>query len=231
MAIDTQQALQAYIKAEMLRKESREQHKRNCVVTLSREAGTGGSALGRALAERMGLPFYDRELLHAIAEGVGVPAYELESIDERACGLETSWLERIITRKCELSEAYRRNLSVVIMHVACGGGVIIGRGAGYLLSNCRHALRLRLIGSLEVRVRRFAAAHGLSEAEARRRVEEIDRERAGFVKQLTGHDVAECHGYDLVLNMDDLRQETALEIVLMALRDKDCTFPGSAEGT
>ncbi len=229
VAIDAQEALQAYLKAEMLRKESLRRRAPNCIVTVSREAGIPGARFGRALAERMGLPFYDRELLEAIAEGAGVPPYELEFIDEHACGLEASWLERILTRKCELSEAYRRQLTVVVMRVACGGGVILGRGANFLIAGCRHALRVRLTGSLEVRIRWFAEAEGVSEAEARRRVEALDRDRAGFVRELTGHDVNDCHGYDLALNMGDLRQETALEIVFAALGDKQCTFPGKPE--
>lgn len=228
MAIDTQEALQAYLTAEFLRKDSLRRNERNCIVTVSRQAGVPGSRLGRALAERMGLPFYDRELLQAIAERAGVPANELEFIDEHAYGWEISWLECFLTRKCELSEAYRRNLAVVVMRVACGGGVIVGRGANYLIAGCRHALRLRLTGSPRVRVRRLAEERGLSEEEARRRLEEIDRDRAGFVRALTGHDVDDCRGYDLVLNLDDLREDTALEIVFAALRDKACTFPGKA---
>ncbi len=230
MAIDAQEAMQAYIKAEALREQSRRRREPNCVVTISREAGTGGREFGRALAERMGLPFYDRDLLQAIAEGVGVQPYELEPLDEHACGFETSWLERLITRKCELSQAYRRTLALVVMHVACGGGVILGRGAAFLLPQCRHALRIRLIGSLGVRARRFAEDRDLSVEEARKQVEAIDQDRAGFVRELTGHDVDECHAYDLVLNMDDLRQETALDIVFAALRDKTCVFLGQPQG-
>jgi cytidylate kinase len=229
VAIDAQEALQAYLKAELLRKESLGQREPNCIVTISREAGIPGARFGRALARRMGLPFYDRELLEAIAEGVGVAPHELEFIDEHACGLEVTWLERILTRKCELSEAYRRNLAIVVMRVACGGGVILGRGANFLIAGCRHALRLRLIGSPEVRASRFAEARGIPRDEARRQVEAIDRDRAGFVRELTGHDVDDCHGYDLVLDMDDLREETALDIVFTALGDKRCTFPGKPE--
>ncbi|RMG38159.1 MAG: cytidylate kinase-like family protein [Gammaproteobacteria bacterium] len=227
MSIDSQAVIQALIKMELLQEAAQKPEKAPpCVVAISREAGVCGRAFGEALAERLGVPLYDRELLNAIAEASGVDPIDLESLDEKLSGLRPNWLENLIARKSLLAQSYRKNLINTVLGIGQSGGVIVGRGATFLLEDCPHCLRLRIVGSVDRRATNFAETHKIDVEAAKRQILEIDREREGFVRELTGRDPHDAHGYDLVLNIDGLSEAARLDLILRASRDKPCAASG-----
>ena len=178
-------------------------------ICVSRQYGARGAAMGRLVAERLGFRFYSDDLIHDIAEQGHVRQQVVESLDERVQDGIAEWVAGLIKRGVFAPSDYLRNLSKVVLTLGRHGkGVIIGRGAHFLLDGAT-TLRVRVIAPLDVRVARVAARDGLSEAEARAKVTRIDDERVAFNRQHYNADIRDPDHYDLLVNAGTLGVEGA----------------------
>jgi len=178
-------------------------------ICISRQYGARGAAMGRLVADRLGFRFYSDELIHDIAEAAHVRQQVVESLDERVQDGIAEWVAGLIKRGVFAPSDYLRNLSKVVLTLGRHGkGVIIGRGAHFLLDGAT-TLRVRVIAPLDVRVARVAARDGLSEAEARAKVTRIDDERVAFNRQHYNADIRDPDHYDLLVNAGTLGVEGA----------------------
>jgi len=178
-------------------------------ICISRQYGARGAAMGRLVADRLGFRFYSDELIHDIAEAAHVRQQVVESLDERVQDGIAEWVAGLIKRGVFAPSDYLRNLSKVVLTLGRHGkGVIIGRGAHFLLDGAT-TLRVRVIAPLDVRVARVAARDGLSEAEARAKVTRIDDERVAFNRQHSNADIRDPDHYDLLVNAGTLGVEGA----------------------
>ena len=176
-------------------------------ICISRQYGARGAAMGRLVADRLGFRFYSDELIHDIAEAAHVRQQVVESLDERVQDGIAEWVAGLIKRGVFAPSDYLRNLSKVVLTLGRHGkGVIIGRGAHFLLDG-NTTLRVRVIAPLDARVARVAERDGLSEADARAKVTRIDDERVAFNRQHYNADIRDPNNYDLVVNAGTLGVE------------------------
>ena len=189
-------------------------------ICISRQYGARGAEMGRQVAERLGFRFYSQELIHDVAEQAHVRAQLVESLDERVRDGISEWMSGLIKRGVFEPSDYLRNLSKVVLTLARHGkGVIVGRGAHFLL-DARTTLRVRVIAPLEVRVARIAERDGLTGDAARTKILRIDSERVAFNKQHYGADIADPAHYDLVVNAGTLGLEGATSGVVRTFQDR-----------
>jgi cytidylate kinase-like protein len=185
-------------------------------ICISREYGARGAAMGRQVAERLGIGFYSQELIHDIAEAAQVRKQVVESLDERVQDGISEWVSGLIKRGVFAPSDYLQNLSKVVLTLTRHGrGVIIGRGAHFILDPGA-TLRVRVVAPLETRVARIAARDGLTEQKARATILRIDGERIAFNKQHFGADLANPANYDLVVNAGSLGLEGAVDATIHA---------------
>ncbi len=187
-------------------------------IALTREAGTPGTSVAHEIGTRLGWPVYDHELLERISQEKGLRVKLLESVDER----QKSWLTEAIemfTAVPHVSEnAYARYLMETVLSLGTHGNcIIVGRGAAHILPADR-ALRVRLVASLEHRIAATVQRLGCPLAEAKRWVEETDRERVRFVKTHFFKDPTDPLGYDLILNASRWSVGECAGLILEALR-------------
>jgi len=193
-------------------------------VAVSRMPGAGGGELARRLAERLDYGLFDRELVDAVASQAGVQARLVEGVDERVRSL----IERVVadafrTGTFAESDYLREVVRTVRTLAERGHAVILGRGAAQILS-AQEALRVRVVASRAVRVERRAKARGIPAEEAARQIDAEEARRREFVRHDFGLDSDDASLYDLVLNTGTLSMETAVELVVEALRRQ---FPGT----
>lgn len=190
------------------------------VITISREFGARGEALGRLVAEQSGFALWDGELVHAVAQESGADEIVLRSLDEhRRNEIEESIHGALLGGQYMASE-YLRRLSKLIRALSVhGSSVVVGRGAQYLLRP-EEALRVRVVCPLEERVRGYAQRQGIDESRARDVIERADDERRQFIRQSYSEDPANAAAYDLVVNTGTFSLEKACEIVLDAYQGK-----------
>lgn len=190
------------------------------VITISREYGARGAALGGAICARVGFQLWDQELVHAIARETGASESLLRSVDEHARGALEDLIDGVLFGVAYTEAEYLRQLFRIVHTISNHGkAVIVGRGSNFILREVA-ALRLRVICPLAIRIQRLIESRGSSEREAKREIERVDGERAAFIRHHFKRDVADPAAYDLMINMGTLRPEGGVEVALTAYRAK-----------
>jgi cytidylate kinase len=169
-------------------------------VAVSRETGTYGAAIAREVADRLGWPVYDHELLQRIADDMGVRRTLLESVDERQVGLVRECVASLMSVPGVTEGAYFRQLVETLLALGAHGEcVIVGRGATVVLPLAT-TLRVRVMAPLEHRIEAVQREHSISVKAATTQVESKDRERNRFITSHFQIDPKDSANYDLVLN-------------------------------
>jgi cytidylate kinase len=181
------------------------------IITLEREYGSGGTLIAKSLAEHLGWKLWDEEITAEIARAANVDALAAKRCDERV----DPFLYRLF--KVYARGSYERALAIgdsrvfdtdcmvemlhrVIEEVASrGNSVIVGRGSPYILRNRADAFHVFIYAPVEEKVRRLRSI-GRSEKEALRLVNEVDRERADFIRHYFGAEWPHRPLYNLMIN-------------------------------
>jgi cytidylate kinase len=198
-------------------------------ITISREPGSQGPLVARAVGQRLGWPVYDQELLDRVAQEMGSHANLLKLIDEKPIG----WLEQAVVN---LVGEYNLNQDTYMIHLIAtvrglgqqGRCVIVGRGTNFLLP-AETTLRVRLVGDLKDRIAVARRIQNLSDKEAARWVERTSHERLDFVKRYFNKDAADPHHYDLILNTSHLSIEECADVIATAVHRLQARKPGEGK--
>ena len=188
------------------------------IVTVSRQQGCRGHEFGKILAHELHYGMFDKQIVEYIAEHLGVCSELVESLDEKDRSLLEQWVDGILRWQMVGPDDYIRGLIEVIKTVDLQGGlVILGRGANYLLKDSK-AFHVRLVASLETRIRNIVEIDGISEEKAKELIEKNDTERKNYIKRYFKADIDNPLDYDVVINMDRNHLDPAVKIVLTCLR-------------
>ena len=222
------------------------------VITLSRQFGAGGAAVGRALAERFGAEYLDREVVALVAERMGIPEEEAEGYDERMptlwqrvmAALAASAPEQAVppvpqdaANSPHIHERMARLTRAVVEEAADrGNAVILGRGAAFILRDRPDVLRVHLHASLEDRlgyvrtqVEELPGDAGTDDDSVRALCRSVDAARARYLRDHFGVDVNDLRAYDLSIDTGRLGVARAVEIIDIAARQL-AAAPGSHAG-
>lgn len=219
-----------YIKA-ALAKDYAEQYQRQrkasqqqdaLVITLSRDYGALGEALAQSLAEALGIPVYDREILEHAAKSAKADPHYFLAHDEQTTGGLSGFLYSLVSGNPATLLEYRRHLGEALAGFARQDCILIGRGAHLALAG-KKLFRIRVVGSKAVCAQRVAAELDIPLAEAGRKVTETNHKRHKAVVDMYGDLIGRCsldHAdlFDLVINTDHIAIDTARDLVLLALR-------------
>jgi cytidylate kinase len=198
------------------------------VVTISRESGSLGLALGRRVAERLGFSFWDQELVQAVADKLHVNPSALLLLDEHAPGKLEAISTAFRMRQVALSHDYCDQLKILLASIGHhGSAVVVGRGAHCAIPTTQ-ALKVRLVASLEKRIEDYSAYCQTTREAAARQVVAGDRERAEFVRRVFHSEVSDPTSYDLVINVATYSPRRADSMILMAYLAKFGQIPDEA---
>jgi len=199
------------------------------LVTVSATYGAGGSVVGPALAERLGLPFLQRVTTsegHVTPPG---PCDEQVSAEE----VKATPVHRLLASFTQAMPAGPTHSPPSTQHqdqhlrghgesgihrlVASGGGVILGRAAAVVLGkDCGY--HVRLDGPPDRRVVQGAAIEGIDDEEAQARLRVADKARTAYVRRLYRVDPADATLYHLVIDSTAMPLDTVIELILVAAR-------------
>ncbi|MCK6457065.1 MAG: cytidylate kinase-like family protein [Phycisphaerae bacterium] len=186
-------------------------------VCISRAVGSGGSEIAAQLGARLGWSVFDRQILQAMAGNDATRQQIYASMDERDMG----WLEEVVRpfigEGLNQNDYFRRLTGVVFSLARQGHAVFLGRAIDLLLPRHR-GLRVRIIASIENRVRRHAERLGVSPVEAQRDIESIERERADFVRRHFHVDVNDPTRHDLIINHDRLTMSQIVDLIVTTMQ-------------
>ena len=199
------------------------------VVTLAALYGAGGSVVGPRAAERLGVPFLDREIPEAVAKRTGLPEEAVADVDEQprsrverlAASLgRASTATSAIAGPGERLDLHERGIRAYIeeflAHASLTGGVALGRGGMVVLRSVPWALHVHLGGPPEARVEQRMALEGIDRRTAERRQEAEDRTRIGYVLRAYGVYGEDPSLYHLMLDSTALDLDTCVELIVEA---------------
>jgi cytidylate kinase len=188
------------------------------VITLSREAESGGDEIARLIAERAGIQLADRTILERIARRSGLPIAQLAVFDDLMPGP----VEGIIAewRTSVSHDLYLRRLVDALLALEREDNVLIlGRGAAFVLTD-PGTTHVRVVAPLPCRLARLIERSAAPRAAGGRLLARSDAARARFVRHAFDADInAACH-YDLLVNTAELTLEDAAELILFTARRK-----------
>ena len=185
------------------------------ILTISREYGSGGREIGQLVAQRLDYQYVYKERLFQDLEKAG-PRWGRVARDlDEIC--PTLW-ER---HDWEYRGYVAQVEALLLEYAAADRVVIIGRGGSFLLHGVPYCLRVRLVAPLEARLERIMALQQLGSEAARRLINQVDGERACYIKANYGKDWNLEEVYDLTLNTASLGYERVVETLAAALQDRD----------
>lgn len=186
------------------------------VVTVSRGYGALGTETAQSLADTLGVTCCDRNILQEVARRANVDNELVRKLDERVSHIGNDWWKALFTERTCTRERYFQHLVKVILNISIRGGVIVGRGA-HLILGPGHCFRVRVVGSPENCARRVSEREGIGVDAARQRIDEVDRERAEYIRELYGEHAGDSRNFDLTLNTDTFTVDQAVALILEAM--------------
>jgi len=189
-------------------------------ITISTQLGAGGVELAKGLGARLLWQVFDKEILGEIAKNTNTREKVLSRLDDHAVGAFEEYVTHLFVPGNLGRSAYVLEMMRVVWAIARQGqAIMLGRGANWLLDP-RYGLRVRAIAPVEKRIEWLTRTQAMSAADAIRRVEEDNADRARFTRQVYKQDIDNPLGYDLVVNLGTLDLEPAVELVAAALSHK-----------
>lgn len=195
------------------------------IITISREFGSGGRTIGREVANRLDIPFYDKDLVDRIALDSGFAPKFVEENGEHAPG--TSRLSYAFAHQGVpgvmngLSAAdflWSIQCSTILQLAAEGPSVIVGRNADYILKDRSDCLHVFIHADDDFRADRIVRLYGESEKRPEARLAEKDKRRAINYQHYTGRTWGMAQNYDLCLNSSHLGIENCVQIILSLVK-------------
>lgn len=201
-------------------------NKGNFVIVIGRQFGAGGRRLGRELSERLGVPYYDKELLNKASERFGFRPEIFDKADEKRPSLLQALLSfnyhsaagSYATSAMGSGEIYQAQSNVIRQIAEEGSCIIVGRTADYVLRDHPRMLSVFLHAEMEDRVRAILSRGDCkTESEAREMANRHDRMRQEYYTYFTGRNWGHASNYDLTLNTSRLDTEGAINIITACL--------------
>lgn len=186
------------------------------IITISREFGAGGRTIGREVANKLGIAFYDRDIILKTAqESTELTADDIRRFEEKThidVGFTQSlfdYYSRPIDEK--IWEAQRKAIRNLAEKESC---VIVGRNADYILREFDHLLRVFVYANKDWRVKHLSTLMEGSYAEIESKMNQADKARKNYCSKLTGKVYGDAHNYDLSINTGKLGFDKAVELIL-----------------
>ena len=192
------------------------------IITISRAFGSGGRSIGKEVAQRLGIPFYDKELVEAVAKESGFHADFIEEAGEYA-PVNSSFLFSIAVSPNPMSMMHTMSMADqlfvyqtnVIRSLADKGPcVIVGRCADYILREREDALHVFIHADMAYRAERIVRLYGETKQTPEKRLNDKDSKRKIYYKHYTNRNWGEAQNYHLCLNSGLIGVEKCVDIIV-----------------
>ena len=183
------------------------------MITISRQYGTDGHQIAKFLAEKLGIPFYDKDLISIASKETRFAEKAFDEAERTA----TTSLGYILSNRSNrslygmpLNDQMFMVQSGIIRTIADKGpAVIVGRCADYVLSGYKPTIDIFLQASTEARTKTVMERENVSKKEAQTRIARLDKSRATYYNYYTDRKWSDLNNYDIALNVSHLTAEEA----------------------
>lgn len=191
------------------------------IITISREFGSGGRTIGHMVAEKLGIPFYDKELVdHVALESGFAPAF-VEEHGEHAPGksifsyaFAPQGVPGVMQGLSTADFLWNIQCSVILQLAEKGPCVIVGRNADYILKDRPDCLHAFIHADMDYRAARIVKLYGESEKSPQARLQEKDKRRKLNYQHYTARTWGMSQNYDICLNSSVLGLENCADMIV-----------------
>ena len=200
------------------------------IITINRELGSGGRTVGRKLAEQLGVEYFDKAVINALQERYKLSVEQIEHLK----GQETSWWAEFKHKmtfseseyelnqtNIETEDVFRAETQIIKALAKDQSCVIAGRTACYIFREHPNHLSIFIQASMPCRMARVAREQNMSKEEARMTIEKVDKMRENYVQEFTGTSRYDTRNYQLVINMDEINEDEAVNLILVYIRSME----------
>ena len=191
------------------------------IITISREFGSGGRLIGKRLAEKLDVPYYDKELLDRIAEESGFSREMMEDAEKKA---KNSFLYSLASamgtgesgpESLSLNERFFLAQFDTIRKIADEGScVIVGRCADYILRGIPEATNVFIYAEEADKIKRAVQEYGVPEDSVKKMMKDTDKARANYYAYHTGRKWGEPVNYHLSMDSGYLEIEDIVDLII-----------------
>ena len=191
------------------------------IITISREFGSGGRTIGRLIAQQLGIPFYDSELVKQISLESGFAPKFVEEHGEHSPGnslfsyaFAPQGVPGVMNGLSTADFLWNIQCSVILQIADQGPCVIVGRNADYILKDRPDVMNVFIHADKDFRAERIVRLYGNSEKTPAARLQEKDTRRRVNYQHYTGRTWGVAENYDVCLNSGVLGVERCAEIIV-----------------
>lgn len=184
------------------------------IITISREFGSGGRTIGKAVARKLGIPCYDAELITEMAKQSGFAEdYVREAGEYAPGGLLNSMFTSRAGGPTNEDILWQIQCNMVAQLAKKGPCVIVGRCGDYILRDRPDVLKVFVHADMAFRAKRIVEVYGQREESPEQRLKEKDKRRSTYYRFYTGRKWGQLDTYDLMLNSGVLGIEKCTELI------------------
>lgn len=203
------------------------------VITINRELGSGGRTVGRKLAEKLNVPYYDKLLIQSLQDKYKLSVEEIE----KEKGNKHQWLNylknafvAINQNKDELwyyqmvngelgdmvtsEDMFKVEQEILKEAAEEQSCIVAGRSGFYVFANHPNHVSIMIQAPMEQRIERVMKKQGLNHEEAEKAIKNVDKMRENYVTKYTGTSRYDTRNYDLVISMNGKTEDEVVEMIL-----------------
>ena len=186
------------------------------IITISREFGSGGRTVGKHVAEKLGIPCYDNELLEKIAEESGLAKEYIAERGEytpKGGWLATAFADRSVNGLSVQDYLWTVQRKLILEIAEKENCVIVGRCADYILDCKADLLKVFIHASMEKRAERIVKLYGEREDSPEKRLRDKDKRRASYYQFYTDMEWGRAQNYHISLDSGVLGIDRCVELI------------------
>lgn len=186
------------------------------VITISREFGSGGRFIGEETAKKLGIAFYDREIIAKVADDLGLSEKYVADRGEYAPSkniFSYAFIGRDINGNSIADQIYSYQQKIIKELAAKEPCVIVGRSADYILSGRDDVLNVFIQGNKADKIVRIKEIYSKSDDEAAKMIKDTDKKRSVNYRYCTDQEWGNRKNYDIVLNSSTLGYDNCIDVI------------------
>lgn len=187
------------------------------IITISREFGSGGRFIGEEVAKKLGIAYYDKNIINDIAEKSGLsPEYIQENaeLSPKKGLFAYAFAGRDITGKSVEDLVYEAQRKVILELAEKESCVIIGRNADYILNDRDDVLNVFIHGDTPEKIQRITRLYNVEEQKVVKMMVDIDKRRMANYNFYTNQKWGKASNYTLCLNSSKLGYDRCEKIIM-----------------
>ncbi len=184
--------------------------KSKIIITIAREYGSGGRYVGRLVAQKLGIKFYDKDIMVKLAEKTGLSLDYIDSNEQKRDNIAN--ISSNIAGLTTQDNLYLEE-SKLIKSLSSSSCVIIGRCADDILKDEKNILKVFIYSDMDDKIKRVTTHYNIDKKNALKEIKRINKLRSNHYKHYTGKNWGMPDNYDLCINSDLLGVEKTAEII------------------